>query len=385
MLRLFLCLLLLGSGAHAAEANGFLDDARSIEKLINDQYAYLDRFPDGRMPMSAKLRAEAEQVHDKPSLIRFAERALLSLADHHAITGSSLADSWALVPSRSDLWIEKRGADFRVEAVRRDSPAEQAGLRVGDRLIAIEGVPTAQAVDSFWADLGMTSNEERAGFAARVLAAGRRDRPRNLSFQRDQGKPRRMVLPNLYTVKVAPERPLLTTSASDADLLIKLHDSLGDDEVIAAFDTAMAQARPGQRVILDLSDTPSGGNTVVARALMGWFVSKPGAYQVHSLPAEERETGIPRQWVEQVLPRAGKHHEGPVLVRVGRWTGSMGEGLAIGFHAIGAQVVGDPMAGLLGAISDHKLTHSGLVLKLPTERLMAVDGTPRERFIPLPR
>ncbi|HAC00436.1 MAG TPA: peptidase S41, partial [Brevundimonas sp.] len=85
---------------------------------------------------------------------------------------------------------------------------------------------------------------------------------------------------------------------------------------------------------------------------------------------------------EQVLPRPGKHHDGPVVVRVGRWTGSMGEGLAIGLHAQGARVVGRPMAGLLGAIYDLRLPNSGLVIKIPVERLYAVDGTPREQFRP---
>lgn len=144
----------------------------------------------------------------------------------------------------------------------------------------------------------------------------------------------------------------------------------------------MAQARAGQRIEIDLTDTPSGGNTDVARAIMGWFVKRPTAYQVHNLPREARRNGIGRQWVEQVLPRAGKFHAGPVTVSVGRWTGSMGEGLAIGFDAIGARVVGGRMAGLLGAIYDYRLETSGLVIKLPTERLTAVDGTPREEFVP---
>ena len=117
---------------------------------------------------------------------------------------------------------------------------------------------------------------------------------------------------------------------------------------------------------------------------MGWFVDAPTAYQIHNLPAEERETGVPRQWIEQVLPRPGKRHRGPVTVRVGRWTGSMGEGLAIGLDALGADVVGGPMACLLGAINDHPLPNSGMVIKLPTERLYAVDGTSREAFRPRP-
>ena len=146
----------------------------------------------------------------------------------------------------------------------------------------------------------------------------------------------------------------------------------------------MADARPGQRVVLDLTDTASGGNTVVARGVMGWFVDGPTAYQIHNWPADERRTGIPRQWIEQVLPRPGKRHRGPVTVRVGRWTGSMGEGLAVGMDAIGADVVGDPMAGLLGGIYDHRLANSGTVIKLPTERLYTVDGLPREAYRPRP-
>ncbi len=152
--------------------------------------------------------------------------------------------------------------------------------------------------------------------------------------------------------------------------------------LVAAFDAAMAGVPRAAPLVLDLSDTASGGNTVQARAIMGWFVDRPTGYQLHRLPAEERETGVARQWIEQVLPRAGKRHRGPVTVRVGRWTGSMGEGLAIGMHAIGARVVGTRMAGLLGAIYDFPLPASGVVVKLPAERLSATDGTPREAFVP---
>lgn len=369
-----------GPAATFQEADRFREDARSIEALVNAVYAYPERFPNGRIPMSDRLRAEAESVSDRGSLLRFAERVLLALADHHAITGSSFPDSWAVVPSFADLWVEFSGGEYRIEAVRRESPAEQAGIRDGDRLIAIDGLPIDRAVQAFWAELGLASEPTRAGFAARVLAAGRRNARRRLTIMRE-GRPRAVELPNLYS----PWRESLppVTSRADGDALrIRINDALGDSSVIAAFDAAMAQARPGQRVIVDLTDTPSGGNTVVARAILGWFVDRPRFYQMHSLPSEHRETGVARQWVEQVLPRAGRHHEGPVTVEVGRWTGSMGEGLAIGFAAIGAEVVGSRMAGLLGAIYDHRLEHSGLVLKIPTERLSTIDGIPRERFVP---
>lgn len=363
--------------AAAAEAERMRADARAIGSLIARVYAYPERLgPEG--PLSAKLRAEAGQVSDRRSLLRYAERALLSLADHHAITGASMRDSYALVPSYSDLWIEREREGFRITAVREGSPAAAAGVREGELLTAIGEVPIEAAVAAFWADLGLPVTVERAGFAARVLAAGRRDGARRLRIM-SGARERSVELPSLYALP-SPQRPPVTARVEGRSLVIRVNDALGDSTTVAAFDAAMARARPGQRVVIDLRDTPSGGNTVVARAMLGWFVSRPTFYQMHSLPAEARETGIARQWVEQVLPRACKRHRGPVRVLVGRWTGSMGEGLAIGFDALGADVRGTRMAGLLGAIYDHRLEHSGL----PTERLFHVDGRPREHFVPRP-
>jgi carboxyl-terminal processing protease len=384
-MRLLPLLLFLATAAPTAEptAEEYRADARSIAALIQDNYAYLDRFPGGVAPLPPKLSAEAEQVHDRRSLLLYAERALLALADHHAITGASTAHDWAIVPSYSDLWIERLGGAYVIEAVRDGSPASGAGIQRGDRLVAVGGVPTGAAVEAFWDDLGLPVTDERAGFAARILAAGRRDSPRRLELQRGRAAPRPVELPNLYQLP-HPPRPPVETAREGAALVLRFNDSLGDDSTIAAFDSAMAAAGPRRPVILDLTDTPSGGNTVVARAVLGWFVARATGYQVHNLPAEERQTGIPRQWVEQVLPRPGKRHARPTQVRVGRWTGSMGEGLAIGFSALGVPVVGDPMAGLRGAVYDERLEHSGLVLKLPAERLYTVAGVPRERFAPIP-
>ncbi|NJC42427.1 carboxyl-terminal processing protease [Brevundimonas alba] len=383
---LALILVLLTPGVVAAQQaepgpEAYRADALSIEALVNSQYAYLDRFPGGVMPMSAQMRREAEAVSDRASLLRYAEHAVTALADHHAITGASFGDSWGLVPSYSDLWIETEADRWRITAVRDRSPAAEAGVAAGDELVAVGGVSTAEAVAAFWAELGLTPEGDRAGYGARVLAAGRRDRPRDLAIRGGDGVERRLTLPNLYGGGWG-DRPPVTVSEQDGTLVIRINDSLGDSETVAAFDAAMAGAKPDQLVVIDLRDTASGGNTVVARAIMGWFVDEARPYQIHNLPSEERETGVPRQWIEQVLPRPGKRHRGPVMAKVGRWTGSMGEGLAVGLDAVGVLVVGEPMAGLLGAVYDHPLANSGLVLKLPTERLYAVDGTPREAFRP---
>jgi carboxyl-terminal processing protease len=380
---LFLLALFLAAPAAAQTITPaqYREDAESIEEVIQQTYAYPERLPGGRFTLTPKLREEAARVSDGRSLLRFAERALLLLADHHAITGSNLADSYALVPSHIGYWIEARDGGFVVDAVRYPRGPGPYDVRPGDRLLAIDGVPIAEAVATFWRDLGADPAGRDAGFAARVLVAGRRDQERRLTIQRGDAPRRDVGLPSYSGTPMAISPPVTATEEAGG-LRIRINDSLGGDSTVADFDAAMARARPGQTVIIDLADTPGGGNASVARGILGWFVDRPRFFQVHNLPAEERETGIARQWVEQVLPRPGRYHRGPVRVEVGRWTGSMGEGLAIGFDAIGVPVFGTRMAGLRGAVYDQRLRHSGLVLKLPAERLSHVNGTPREAFVP---
>lgn len=377
-----LLISILAAVAAPEPAVDYAGDAAALDRIIVENYAYEHYLPGGKLPDSPQLAQKRAAVRDQDDLLHYAEDRLASLADHHAITGSSFRDSWAVIPTYADLWVVRRGDDYVIESVRADSPAAAAGIRDGDRLVAVGGVPTAQAVASYWRDLGLGVTDERASYAARVLAAGRRDRPRDLTVKSASGD-RRLTLPNLYGPQ--PDRPPVSvTRGAHKETVISLNNSLGDDATIAAFDKAMATVPRDAPLVIDLTETPSGGNTTVARAILGWFVRAPQSYQVHSLPAEERQTGIARQWIEQVLPRAGKFHPSMPVVRVGRWTGSMGEGIAIGFAALGARVEGTPMAQLRGAIYDFKLPSSGLLVKLPTERLYSVGGQPREHFRPLP-
>lgn len=384
-LMAFFFFIVTTNGANAQEisAEQYREDALSIQAIVNEHYAYLDRFPSAALPTSDNLDAEAASVKDRRSLVRYAERALLMLADHHVGIDHNIADSWANTPA-FDLWIEKCGESYVIDGVRDGTDAQHSGIAVGHELIAVQGVPIELAVENFWNDLGRDYNDIEASFAARLLAAGKRNSERVLTVRKDDGSVVSVNLLNLYQkpLQNLSEGPPVIAHEEDGALHITIMDSLYRNETIGAFDEAMSLAAPNQPVILDLTETPSGGNTTVARAILSWFVKEPRFYQMHSLPEEERRFGIVRQWVEQVHPRSGKFHSGPLEVRVGRWTGSMGEGLAIGFDAIGKHVVGSQMSGLRGAIYNYTLEHSGIRLSLPTERLMHVDGTPREQFVP---
>ena len=163
---------------------------------------------------------------------------------------------------------------------------------------------------------------------------------------------------------------------------IRFNNSLGEDALVPAFDEALAKLARARAVVLDLRDTPSGGVSSVARGIMGRFVRAPSPYQQHELVAEFRSYGIRRIWVEYVAPREPLFSQ-PVVVLAGHWTGSMGEGIAIGLNATrNAPVLGEPMAHLLGALGQIELPNSKIPVRVPEEKLFHVNGTPREAFMP---
>jgi len=129
-----------------------------------------------------------------------------------------------------------------------------------------------------------------------------------------------------------------------------------------------------------MTETPGGGNSAVARAIMSRFISKEMPFQKHE--ATETSYRIKRSWTEYVTPGKDTYQK-DVFILVGHWTGSMGEGIAIGFDGMArAKIIGTKMAGLLGAIEHFKLSQTKIGYQFPTERVYQFNGTPREEYRP---
>ncbi len=359
-------------------------DAFTLLDLIDQRFAYADRFPGRYPPTRAELSGLIYSLNTREDLIAFSQLAFHTLYDHHSITSAGLCDAHALVPSFADLWIEKTDAGYEVADVRQGSPALRIGIRPGCLLTEIDGQYIDQAVADFIGPYPTVLNDERRAYAARVLAAGRRDRYRRLGFICD-GMPVRMELPNLYQARIQRDKGLVSVETRFVNgrtiAIIRFNDSLGLPQTVGAFDQAIAGLGYVDGLVLDLRDTASGGNTLVARGILSRFVTRTTAYQRHILPSDLRDFGVRRSWLEEVSPR-GHFIDLPTAVVSGRWTASMGEGLTVAFDALGKATFGSDMAGLLGGITDHRLPETGVMVKLTTERLQHVDGTPREFFQP---
>ena len=362
--------------------SAYVDDFDVFWTFVRDTYAYWDEKKTDWDAVRTRLRPQVARAQSDADLISILEDALSELYDSHAHLGVNTSSSPRLIPSGTDLWAEWDEGQAVITAVRAQSAAAKQGITPGMVVRSIGGEPVDDAV-SKWMPRSLTTPDSTArDWALRAALAGRHGDPVALRLARNGTERRVQFQPeHLQT----PDGPIGARLLPDSIGYIRLENSLGHMQTLTAFDSTLGALRETRGLILDLRNTPGGGNTTVARGIMGRFISEAQPYQRHDLPAEMREYGIRRLWAEYVGPRGPFSYDAPLVVLVGRWTGSMGEGLAIGLDGIGrATVIGTPMARLRGALYEHILPHTGIPVRIPAERLFHVDGTPRENFIPLP-
>ncbi len=356
----------------------FTRDFDYLWSQLRDNYAYFDRKETDWNLVREVYRPRAGAVRTKREFITLLERVLEELSDPHTHLKVNTAGSPRLVPTGLDVWAEWENGRAVVTQLRRGFSAEQSGLRVGMEITAVNGLPVETAVSR---RMGVASKRVTAaarGWALRALLAGTRDVKRVIEAKAAGGikSTFRLDLPEHRTVDNYQGDPQVEWKILREGFgYIKVND-LGSDETVALFDAALEQVRRTRGLLIDLRATQSGGNTSVAEPIMGRLIGRRMAYQKG---APVRGEG----WTREVSPRGAWTYRAPVVLLVGRWTASMGEGIAIGLDGMKrATVVGTRMAGLNGAVFDLQLPDTGIRLNYAAEKLFHVNGTPREDFVP---
>ncbi|MEP1229441.1 MAG: S41 family peptidase, partial [Litorimonas sp.] len=294
------------------------------------------------------------------------------LYDPHIVLSTNNQKSPRLIPSSSDLWFQLIDQKYIVTAVRPLSGAADK-LRVGDELISFNKMTPDDLALTRIHSCRNTVSQNRKIWAINAAIAGRRTDSRIIKVMRDDA----ILSFNLGVPEVSlPNDPITSKSISGQIGYIKFNNSLGNSETVNAFNAALETLRDTGGLILDLRETAGGGGTEVAEPILGRFVDEKFAYQrtvLRNGSADDREIEPSGSWT----------YKKPVVVLVGRWTGSMGEGMAIGFDGMARGVVkGSRMAGLAGGTEPIKLKETGVSLWLPTYDLHHIDGTPRHSWSP---
>ena len=356
-----------------------------FESLLRGVYAYIERSDIDVDAQLARSKALAVKAPDKAAFRKIIHQTALTFMDPHLIIGPFDDSDYAIVMTAADMSARFLEDEAVIEDVRRDSPAFEAGLRPGDTVLAIDGVTPAEAAVLPFGETLSTPTSAQRDYGLTLAVNGKRGSARTLRVRGEDGDARSIELAStLQYARSLSDRDLVTLEfvGEDNDIAhITVLNSLGNNDTITAFDAVMEKAADARAVILDMRETPSGGNTEVARSIIGHFAPEVAPYQMHIVPVYEREFTVPRQFVEYVYPRAPQY-TGPVFLLHGKWTGSMGEGIVIGMDAATQAVsIGSDMGDLLGGLWNRDLRLSDARVDLGGEALFHVDGTPREDFV----
>jgi len=369
-LTIFLSNLVYGQTEFEKDFNEFWND-------INNNYAYLDQQQINWNRVKEIYQPKVKEIENQIDFIRFLEKVINEFHNGHISLNTNLNSSNKLIPTGQDLFVEKTNNRFFITDLRKGFGAELSGLKIGNEVVLFNGKPINEQLEIFLPKYTTNYTREMYQYALNMLLAGTHDIKRTITIN-ENGKQINFY-PDSSKLNFS-ETLLETKTLNKKTAYIKINNSLGDNNLIDAFDKAIDEFISYENLVIDLTETPSGGNTTVARSILGRFINKPLPYQQHEF--DEKEFQTKRMWVEYVTPRKTQF-KGKVFALVGHWTGSMGEGIAIGFDAMKrAKIIGTKMAGLIGAISGFSMSETKIGFQIPTERLYHINGTPREKFKP---
>ncbi|RQO39427.1 peptidase [Chryseobacterium sp. KBW03] len=373
--KLFLLILFLNTGSTFFAQTKYQKDFIEFWTDINNHYAYLDQQNIDWKKVKEIYEPQVIKISNDNEFISFLENILNELYNGHTSLNTNLNTSNRLIPSGLDLHIEKTGNKYFIRDIRKGFGADLSGLKIGMEVTRFNGNPIEEQLKKFLPKFTTRPDQRMDQYSINMLFAGTHDTQREITAI-ENGKEKIFKPVNYGNRNELLYKKVLNKNTA----YIKINNSLVNNDLIAAFDKTLDSLFQYKNLIIDLTETPGGGNSTVARAIMGRFTNQLLPYQTHEF--DEKEFQTKRHWTEYVTPRK-EIYSGNVYILVGHWTGSMGEGIAIGFDGMKkAQIIGTRMAGLIGAVSNFQLSETKIRFQIPTERLYHINGTPRENFIP---
>ncbi len=385
MKKLFVSALLLlftfktQSQSNTIDRSLIKEDLKEILNDISKDYVYLNQKNTDLKCIEDHYSSKIEQINNIVDVVLFFEYLIAEFYDSHFILNTNTSYSYRLYapvflsyneknkPVISNLWQSQ--IDLISENI------------LGSEILKFNGVPFDDAINAFPTSCNNKTAPETRKWIANKIVAGKYNEPRILTLKKQNGDEFEF---DLDKMEFKNNSGFLNSRIENGIGIIRINNSLGQNTVISEFDWALEKLMDTEGLILDLRNTINGGNTYVARGIMSRFIDSELPYQKHLHPHEswDNQPEVVQSWVEYASPR-GVQYKKPVVILVGRWTASMGEGLTIGLEAMQrAAVVGTEMRRLAGEVFNYSLPNQTFGFSMPAIELFHANGTARERYIP---
>ena len=292
------------------------------------------------------------------------------------------------------------GSALYVTNVWQGSPADVAGLAVGDQIVSIDGIGVDKRVAGL-ADLRSWSRLEAARYdfaqqwPASRIPADQATKERVLGRARPDGSVELVHVPADATkrpggkganVELEPRGPVFVLHVRDLDGLNK--------KFVALIEPLLDQITASPHgLVVDLRGD-DGGFENNAQSIATRVVAKPTVGGAMRVKLSERARATHAQWknlagdpqrpgwsVEQKLEvqgKAAKPYAGKIAAIIDEGCRSSCESLALLLHAAGARLIGQQTGGASGAPITFTLPHSNATVTIPARAMFDLAGTPLE-------
>lgn len=382
MKKIITFLLIVFTGISSAQSNNvdtykLNEDFGQIIQDLSAKYIYLkDKKTDFDCVKNeyANLISEIKTNQER---VLFFEYLLDEFYDSHLILNTTTKSSFRL---HSPIYVCLKEGKFIIENIWSSQMKSFGQNIIGAEVLNFNSKKFNKVIDDFPTQCVNKNLPEVREWIANKVIAGRYNESRMLTLKLEDD---RKISLDIDKIELKKENGLLSVSKKNGIAVVKINNSLGNNNLIKQFDRKLDALLDTEGLILDLRNTVDGGNTYVARAIMSRFIDEELPYQKHvSKEKYGNNPIIAKSWLEYVTPR-GKQYTKPVVVLVGRWTGSMGEGLAIGLDGMErAKIVGTEMEKLAGSVVGYSFKNRNFGYRISTDKLYHVNGTIRENFVP---
>jgi len=330
----------------------YRSDKQQVIDCIRDSYA-----------------SRADSITEPYVKVLYYETILNEFHDSHISLNTNTDRSYRL---SSPIYLIERDNKYYIKHIFYSQLKSNPEPNVIDAVVELfNGRPFNQVIADFPSSCMDKTNASIREWIANKVIAGRRDQSRILTLRLQDGNPLQI---DLDAIELKNDQATLYNRIENRIGYIRINNSLGNPNLVNEFDDVINLMMDTEALILDLRNTPDGGNTDVAEPMLGRFITEEQGYQI----CENKS----QRYTRTVSPRMRAYNK-PVFVLVGRWTGSMGEGMAIGLDGMKrATIVGTEMHRLAGGIKSIQFLNSNFAFRIPFEKMYHLNGQLRETFVP---
>jgi C-terminal processing protease CtpA/Prc len=373
MKKLTFLFLLFGNFVFAqGTATDTVKVRKDFEKLIANlekNYVYYNQKDVDLNCLKSYYSNKISSLKNNDDVLLFFEYLLNEFYDSHMHLKSNIKSSYRLY---SPIYASNDGTKTLIASYWKDQIETKFNFElINAEIIEFNGVSLNQLIEEFPTHCQNKTNKEIRTWLVNKILAGRYSEPRILTLKTASGKIETL---DMDKIKIRKDADYLSYNIIDNVGIIRINNALGDTDTKKAFKNAIKSLSHTKGIILDLRNTVDGGNTNVANPIAGHFTKKKKVFQKYK--------NAKTQFVDYIKPQK-PNYSNSLVVLVGRWTGSVGEGLASGFDGSATgKVIGTEMEKLAGATLDYKFDYFNFNYQFPYIEVLQQNNEPREKFIP---